>query len=51
MMMIRSTELVLIEIMSVIFICYPCNSTRDALHSRKYSSWQYSNIPLSLVHT
>ncbi len=33
MMMIRSTELVLMEIMSVIF-CYPGNSTRDALHSK-----------------
>jgi hypothetical protein len=31
MMMIRSTELVLIEIMSVTF-CYPCNSMLDALH-------------------
>jgi hypothetical protein len=33
MMTIRSTELVLIEIMSVTF-CYPCNLTRDALHSK-----------------
>jgi hypothetical protein len=33
MMMIRSTELVLIEIISVIF-CYPCNSMCDAPHSK-----------------
>jgi hypothetical protein len=33
MMVIRSTELVLIEIMSVIF-CYQCNSMHDALHSK-----------------
>ncbi len=33
MIVIRSTELVLIEIMSVLF-CYPCSSTRDALHSK-----------------
>jgi hypothetical protein len=33
MMMKRSTELVLIEIMSVIF-CYPYNSMCDALHSK-----------------
>jgi hypothetical protein len=33
MMVIRSTDLVLIEIESVLF-CYPCNSMRDALHSK-----------------
>jgi hypothetical protein len=33
MMMMRSTELVLKEIMIVIF-CYPCNSMCDALHSK-----------------
>jgi hypothetical protein len=33
MMMIKSTELVLIEIMSVIF-CYLCISMRDALYSK-----------------
>jgi hypothetical protein len=33
MMMIRSTELVLIEIMSVTF-CYLCNSMCNALHSK-----------------
>jgi hypothetical protein len=33
MMMKRSTESVLIKIMSVIF-CYQCNSTCDALHSK-----------------
>jgi hypothetical protein len=37
MMMIKSTELVLIEIMSIMF-CYPCNSTRDALHSEMGST-------------
>jgi hypothetical protein len=33
MIVMRSTELVLIEIMSFIF-CYPCNSTHDALHCK-----------------
>jgi hypothetical protein len=51
MMMIRSTELVVIKIISAI-ICYPCNSMHDALHSKiLFGKTRIFCFPLSLVHT